>query len=81
MCGRIIPVDLLTAIWRFDWRLDMRMLQCEREEDDEDEGSGEMTAVNAWSSIYRSSENPRGVVVKSEGIRFFDQKSTTNGMR
>ena len=26
----------------------------------------------SWSPIYRRSENPRGVVVKSEEIRIFD---------
>ena len=41
MCGIIVPVDLLAVIWRFDWRLDLRLLQYEREEDDEDERNGE----------------------------------------
>ena len=45
MCGRIVPVDLLAVIWRLDWRLDLRLLQCGREEDDEDElNGGKMTA-------------------------------------
>ena len=41
MRERIVPVDLLAVIWRLDWRLDLRLLQCRREEDDEDERNGE----------------------------------------
>ena len=41
MRERIVPVDLLAVIWRLDWRLDLRLLQCGREEDDEDERNGE----------------------------------------
>ena len=78
MRRRIVPVDLLAEIGRLDWRLNLRLLQCGREEGDEHEWMGK---VNAWSSIYRRSKNPRGVVVKSEEIRIFDQKSTTNRMR
>ena len=81
MCGRIVPVDLLAEIWRLDWRLSLRLLQCGREEGDEHEEMGKVTAVNPWSSIYNRGENPRGVAVKNEEIRIFDQKSTTNIMR
>ena len=70
MCGRIVPVGLLAEIWRLDGRLNPRLLQCVREE--EDELNGESDRGVSWSPIYRHSKNPRGVVVKSEEIRIFD---------
>ena len=39
-------MDLLAVIWRLDWRLDLRLLQCRREEDDEDERNGENDCVS-----------------------------------
>ena len=55
---------------RLDLRLDPRLLQCAREE--EDEMNGESDRGVSWSPIYRHGKNPRGVVVKSEEIRIFD---------
>ena len=70
MCEKIVPVDLLAEIWRLDWRLNLRLLQCGREE--EGELNGESDRGVSWSPIYRRSKNPRGVVVKSKEIRIFD---------
>ena len=39
-------MDLLAVIWRLDWRLDLWLLQCGREEDDEDERNGENECVS-----------------------------------
>ena len=41
MRERIVPTDLYAEIWRLDLRRDLQLLQCGREEDDEDERNGE----------------------------------------
>ena len=55
MYERIVPADLPVEVRWLDLRLDLRVLQCSREVEDELE-NGEMTAVGVWPPTYSHGE-------------------------